>query len=150
MARQRKTDEELSPIQRRIVDALRDLKRSSRWLASEIAEPYGSVYTKLYINETIDSETVLKVGSVLSKSDKKYSAKFLLTGELDVQYPSQEDDLIMPGVREPSGSYQLNFSRTAWTSSEEKKKFYDAINKLLEVDPNDREAIYRIINSMGK
>ena len=54
------------------------------------------------------------------------------------------------GVRESSPEYQLDFSRTHWKSEEDRKKFYDAIKKLSEVDPANRDAIYQIINSMGK
>jgi transcriptional regulator with XRE-family HTH domain len=55
-----------------------------------------------------------------------------------------------PIVSEPSPEYGIDFSRTHWKSEEDRKKFYDAVRKLAEVEPNDREAIYRIINSMGK
>lgn len=59
-------------------------------------------------------------------------------------------DDVDPETRAKSSGVHVDFSRTAWTSEEDRKKFYETIQRLADADPQDREAIYRIISSMGK
>jgi hypothetical protein len=76
--------------------------------------------------------------------DVSESGKYKIT-KRSASYPLPGES-ISTGLREP----QLDFSRTVWKSDEDKKKFYETIKKLSEADPADREALYRIIDSIGK
>ena len=131
--RKKKKFPDLSPVQKKIIEALGTLDRSLRWLALKIDVDYPVLWSKVWTNDKIDAETVAKIGSILSKEKREFTTEYFLGS-----YPQLQT---------------IHFSLPGHVSEKQSSRVQELAEKLKEVSQSEEntELLLQIVNKiLGK
>jgi PAS domain S-box-containing protein len=91
MPSNRKNLDELSPVQRRVHEFLYgELERNVRWLANQLKNPYPTLHGKLYINKTIDADTLGEIVNVFRRHKPGVTLEQFLYGTPGGERPAPD------------------------------------------------------------
>ncbi len=131
--RKKKEFDELSSVQQKIIQSLESLDRSLRWLALKIGVDYPVLWSKIWTNDKIDTDTVVKIGAILKNENKDFTTAYFLG-----QAPTPQT---------------IQFSLPGQVSDQQSQRIQNLAAKLKEISESEEntELVLQIVNKiLGK